>query len=309
MNESFTPPRRPSLWRWLRRSPTAFSSLAAAWLVAACGADSGSAPSPASRDRDVTVAGEEPERPSVPTETAAASDTASPPQVSGSGELNIIVPPGLDGSLPADLFVSCKSGPQFQVSDLETIVSLEEGDPGGVSDAIQSFLSGGEGANWPQEGWQILRQTADEVLLVHEGAQGISFMNVERADAAWRWSGSQSGGPCPLHYVTPEGLNAVDWRVDPESPSGASDTALTVLVSERECVSGQELGDRLRGPQVVVTDDAVRIAFAAQPPPGDSFNCPSNPEARMAVELPRPLGEREIIEGLAIGIDLEDFVD
>jgi hypothetical protein len=188
--------------------------------------------------------------------------------------------------------VGCENGPQFQLSDLERIAPLSEGDPGGVAEAIGAFLSSGEGAYWPQDDWQILRQAEDEVLLVHSGADGVSFMNVSRVGGAWMWSGSQSGGPCPLHYVVPEGLNAVDWRVDPEAPPDAGMTTLTVLVTERECVSGQELGDRLRGPQVVMTDDVVRIAFA-----------------RAMVELPEPLGDREIIEGLAIGIDLEDYLD
>jgi hypothetical protein len=110
-----------------------------------------------------------------------------------------------------------------------------------------------------------------------------------------------------LHYVGPDGLNTVDWRLDPEAPPDA-DATLEVLVTERQCVSGLPLGNRLRGPQVVMTADAVHIAFAAQPPPGNAFTCPSNPEARVTIELPEPLGDREIIEGLAIGIDLEDYL-
>jgi hypothetical protein len=309
MNDFFTPHRsRPlACWRcWpLCRSLAQGSSLALVLLAAACGGDSESAPPGGDTEREATVPAN---RQTLPTETASATDT-SPSKVSGSGALDIIVAPGADGSLPSDLFVGCEFGPVFQVSDLETIVPLEEGDPGGVAEAIESFLGGGEGAFWPQGDWQILRQTADEMLLVHEGTDGVAFMTVERTGDAWRWSGSQRGEGCPLHYVTPEGLNAVDWRLDPDSAPGAGDTTLAVLVTERECVSGQELGNRLLGPQVVVTDAAVRIAFAAEPPPGDSFDCPGNPEASATVELPGPLGEREIIEGLAIGVDLEDFLD
>jgi hypothetical protein len=102
---------------------------------------------------------------------------------------------------------------------------------------------------------------------------------------------------------------AVDWPLDPETLRDDSATTLEVLVTERECASGQALGDRLRGPQVVLTADVVRLAFAAEPPPGDEFTCPSNPEARVTVELPEPLGGREIIEDLAIGINLEDYLD
>jgi hypothetical protein len=57
-----------------------------------------------------------------------------------------------------------------------------------------------------------------------------------------------------------------------------------------------------------MTDDTLRIAFAAEPPAGDQ-SCQGNPEASATVELPAPLGEREIVEGLTIGLDLADFLD
>lgn len=224
------------------------------------------------------------------------------------GPLEIIVPPDEDGNLPPDLWVSCRSGPDFQISDLEEIVPLTEGDPGGVRDAIEPFLSGEEGQFWPQEGWLILRDAANEILLVHPGTDGLSFMEVNRRGDEWAWSGAQGGAQCPLYYVTPEGLSTVDWRLDPEAPPDAGATTLSVLVTERDCVGGQEIGDRLLGPQVVLTEDTLRIAFAAQPPSGDLFTCPGNPTTQVIVDLPEPLGDREIIEGLAIGIDLEDYL-
>lgn len=285
------------------RSDAHGSSLALALLVAACGGDSKAAPPSVSAEREATL----PANPE-PSGTTSASNTGDPSKVSASVELDIIVAPAADGSLPADLAVGCKFGPVFQVSDLETIIPLEAGDPGGIAEAIEPFLSSEEGAFWPQNGWHILRQATDEVLLVHEEPDEMAFITVERTADAWRWSWSQLGDGCPLYYVTPDGLNTVEWRLDPESPPDAGDTTLAVLVTERECVSGQALGNRLRGPQVVVTDDAVRVAFAADPPSGDQ-SCPGNPEASATVELPTPIGDREIVEGLAIGLDLADFID
>jgi hypothetical protein len=294
----FPTPSRCPRWRSNAHGP----SLAVALFVAACGEASEAAPPATSAEREASLPAN-----GDPSETTSASNTGDA-KVSASGELDIIVAPGADGSLPADLFVGCKSGPVFQVSDLETIVPLEVGDPGGVAEAIEAFLSGEEGSFWPQDGWQILRQTTDEILLVHEEVDEMAFITVERTEDVWRWAGAQLGDGCPLYYVTPDGLNTVEWRLDPGSLPDAGDTTLAVLVTERECVSGQELGNRLRGPQVVVTGDTVRIAFAAEPPSGDQ-SCPGNPEASTTVELPMPLGDREIVEGLAIGIDLADFID
>ena len=190
------------------------SSLLAPALMAACGADSDSSAARA--------AGSEPEATATTKEPAAEGN--SPVGVFSGGDLDIIVPPGEDGSLPADLWVGCRSGPEFQVSDLEQIVPLAEGDPGGVAEAIETFLSDGEGQFWPQEDWLILRETDNEILLVHDDAEGLSFMNVTRGDGQWEWSGAQSGGQCPLYYLMPDGLNAVDWRLDPAAPPDPSAT-------------------------------------------------------------------------------------
>ncbi len=224
------------------------------------------------------------------------------------GALNVIVAPAADGSLPPDLWVGCKNGPTFQMSDLDEVVPLAEADPGGPADAIAPFLESGEGDYWPQDGWLILRHAPDGMLLVHDGADEFSFIELEPAGTGWSFSGAQSGGPCPLHYLVPEGFNAVDWRLDPQHPASAETMSLSLLVRERSCASGRALGDRLRGPQVVMTEDALRIAFVAVPPSGEGQTCQSSPEAPVTVGLPKPLGERVVMEGLAIGIDLADFL-
>lgn len=266
--------------------------------MAACGGGPGSSDQP----------GSAPSTTSTSTTAAPETTTSLSPEVVSGGELDVIVPPGDDGSLPADLWIGCWSGPYFQVSDLEVIEPLAAADPG-IAEAIDPFLSSGEGEFWPQDDWLILRETDDDVLLVHRGSDGLAFMNVSRVDGEWTWSGSQMGGPCPLHYAVPEGLNAVDWVLAPSSlPLDPTATSLDILATERECVSGQEMGDRLLEPQVVMTANELRVVLAAEPPPGEFFECPGNPETPVTVELPQPLGDREVVEGYEIGVDLEDYL-
>lgn len=272
-------------------------SIAIVLILAACGDGSGSSDQPmASED---------------PTTSIAPSDsTASPPVDDGAGdEPGVLVPPGEDESLRGELWVGCWSGPYFQVSDLEDIEPLVTGDPGGVAEAIEPFLASGEGEFWPQDDWLILRETEADLLLVHQGSDGLAFMTVSRDGDAWRWSGSQMGGACPLHHAPPEGLNAVDWVLAPSSlPLDPAATSLDILATERECVGGQEMGDRLVEPQVVMTAEKVRVVLAAEPPPGEAFECPGNPETPLTVELPQPIGDREVIEGYEIGVDLEEYL-
>ena len=75
------------------------------------------------------------------------------------------------------------------------------------------------------------------------------------------------------------------------------DTAIHLLATEWGCASGREMGDALRGPQVIETDDAVLVAFAVVPVAGGA-TCPGNPSTAVTVELSAPLGERMVYDGL-----------
>jgi hypothetical protein len=203
--------------------------------------------------------------------------------------------------------VSCPSGPSFQLSALDKVTPVADVDPEMV-EAIQPFLEGEEGQFWPQDGWVLLDQSPELALLAHAGEEGISFMTLDRVGGEWTWSGASGAGPCPLQFTVPQGLNTVVWRGDPAAPPEPQSTELEILMTERECVSGQEIGDRLIGPQVVMTETKVFIAFATEPPPGDVFTCQGNPETPYTILLPEPLGDRQLMEGLSTGLDLADYL-
>ncbi|WP_420452073.1 hypothetical protein [Ilumatobacter sp.] len=124
----------------------------------------------------------------------------------------------------------------------------------------------------------------------------------------WIWAGAGGGQRCDVRLKLPEGLGPVEWVVDPRSPTpDASSTEIRVLVTERGCASGEEMGDRLLGPQVVETDDAVRLAFALVPRPGGQ-NCPGNPSTPFVVQLDAPLGERDVLDGSTIA-PIDSLID
>jgi hypothetical protein len=157
-----------------------------------------------------------------------------------------------------------------------------------------------------------LYRTDDRVLLVHsDGAEPdptIAFIEADEDGGTWDWGGSAMGGDCNLEVQTPRALNAVDWRLDPEAgPLTPESTVIHVLVSERECADGMAVGDRLRGPEVVVTDTHVLIAFGAEPDPG-MHTCPDNPETPVAIELSGPIGDRVVADGTALDSTLGDFI-
>jgi len=69
------------------------------------------------------------------------------------------------------------------------------------------------------------------------------------------------------------------------------------------------MNERLVGPEVVTTNQAVFIAFAAEPPPGHAQSCQGNPEQAVIVDLPEALGDRDLLDGLAVAGNLEDFLE
>ena len=205
--------------------------------------------------------------------------------------------------------IGCPGGPWFPRSALDSQIDLASSGRDEIVEAITPFLEGEEGQFWPQEDWKILHAGDDAVILVHlEPPDSLSFMTVTRTAGSWNWSGAQTGGPCPLVVQMAEGLNTVEWRVDPDESPSPDSVSIRLVLNERECVSGQEIGDRLVGPEIVYTEGQVLVSFAAEPPPGDAFNCQGNPETPFALELDEPLGDRELIDARDTGINLEDVL-
>lgn len=130
---------------------------------------------------------------------------------------------------------------------------------------------------------------------------GFSVVNAEMGRNGWIWSGSSGGMPCEVARQLPAGMGEVTWTLDPEfANADPAATELHVLATEQACTGGSEMGERLLGPQVVETDDAVRIAFAAIPLSG-AQTCPGNPATRVTITLAAPLGTRVVRDGMTVG--------
>ena len=115
------------------------------------------------------------------------------------------------------------------------------------------------------------------------------------------WWGGYDLSPtkCENRVVLPPGLGHVAVHLDPAALPDPADTRIQMLVTEAGCTSGREMGDALRGPQVIETDDAVLVAFAVVPYVGMA-NCPDNPDVHAIVELSQPLGDRALLHGILV---------
>lgn len=219
--------------------------------------------------------------------------------------LDVIVLPDADGTYPPDAEVEC-GGVQFTLGDLASMTPVEDTDDG-LAAVVQEWIDTA-GFGQSRDGWQVLVQTDEFATLVRITDGSMEFIGAEPGRNGWIWAGASGGGAqCDVHRRLPAGVGQVDWSLDPAFPApDAASTELHVLVTEASCTGGSELGDRLLGPDVEITDDTVRIVFGAIPLVGDQA-CPSNPSSAVTIELDEPLGDRSIIDGLLVA-PLSDLV-
>jgi hypothetical protein len=221
--------------------------------------------------------------------------------------LDVIVVPGPDGTIPPDTVVSC-AGPQFTLAALDSAIPVAEYGDTQLMVELDAFLNGPEGQYWPQNGWYVLTESDDQLTLISADPNGAAFMTFEATRVGWSWAGASGYGKCRPRVTLPDGLGDVRWRLDPAfGPPTPESTEIHVLVTEQACVGGQTTGDRLLGPEVIETDAAVLIAFAAINLAG-AQSCPGNPSTPVAVTLPSPLGERPIHDGLVVPISISEHL-
>ena len=236
----------------------------------------------------------------------ATFEDEEPEPIEAGSPLEVIVLPDDGGNFPPDTPVEC-GGVLFPLGALDELAAIDEVDPG-LRNVLEEWLSSPEGSFWPQDGWVVLFENDRTAQFIKIGADTVAFVGAEKGRTGWIWSGASASAPCEVNRVLSDGLGKVEWELDPDGPAPDADaTELHVLATERACTGGRELGERLLGPQVVETDAAVRITFAAIPLPGN-HGCPSNPATPVTVTLIAPLGDRELREGLLVG-SITDLVD
>lgn len=219
--------------------------------------------------------------------------------------LDVIVLPDPDGSYPAVTEVEC-GGVQFTLGDLQTLTPIAQADPG-LAAVVDEWVNGLDSNGWPADGWVVLTEMDELATVVRFAAGAMYVIGAEQGRNGWIWAGSSGGGPCDVARRLPSGMGAVKWELDASFPApDATSTEIHVLATERGCTGGSELGERLLGPQIVETDDQVRIVFAAIPLVG-AQNCPGNPPTPVTIALAQPLGTRTLMDGLVIG-PLSDLV-
>ena len=226
----------------------------------------------------------------LPDPSAVCVEVTRTPQPP-SGPLDVI--PDLDVEDP---LVSCPGTPAVRYSQMIDPPSIDEVDHPAVG-ALRAELDAPGGEPLPRGRWVVISIDDDRATFAALADGSFGVAGVERRGDKWIFAGEASGRPCEPAVPLPGGLASVEVRLDVDSMPGADDTTIDLLVTEWGCASGRAMGDALRGPQVIETDDAVLVAFAVVPVVGGA-NCEGNPSTSVTIELSDPLGRRWVYDGL-----------
>lgn len=195
-----------------------------------------------------------------------------------------------------DPLVSCPGTPPVRYSQMIDPPSIDEVDHPAV-DVLRAELRDPGDEPLPRGRWVVISIDSNRATFAALSEGGFGSAVIERRDDRWIFTGEASGRPCEPTIPLPAGLARVEVSLDVNSMPDPSDTSVNVLVIEQGCASGREMGEALRGPQVIETDEAVVVAFAVVPVAGMA-TCPGNPSTAVTVELSEPLGERWVYDGL-----------
>ena len=147
-----------------------------------------------------------------------------------------------------------------------------------------------------RSGWRLVVFNEEGALFLLTGTrtEGVSFWSAELgpAEADWqpvRW------GQCEIQPAF-EGIHAARWELAPGAEIGPDTVSFEALVFEQACASGASPEGRIAGPAVIPLDDSVIVILGTRPPPGPQ-TCLTGPPATVRVQLPDPLGNRQLLDG------------
>jgi hypothetical protein len=110
-----------------------------------------------------------------------------------------------------------------------------------------------------------------------------------------KWSRAEKTAGRPLR-VTRDGVRASSWRLDPTHELGADDTALRILVMEQTFAGGKRADGRVLAPDLYEDEHELTLTMFVTPREGFQTRSP-NPETPVRINLPHPVGSRELIDG------------
>jgi hypothetical protein len=161
--------------------------------------------------------------------------------------------------------------------------------------------------------WLIAQESDERVMLMHKLAvpdddgQGdireymyfvISTDSMPAKPGESKWAVVEASTCSPTLDLGELGTAGV--TLDPASPPAPESDRLALLVTERECNSGQDATGRLELVELTETDSTVELVIGVRPSGARQASCQGNPATPFMVDLERPLGDRVILNAAVV---------
>jgi hypothetical protein len=160
--------------------------------------------------------------------------------------------------------------------------------------ASEALRQGIEDTVLPRGGWRLLFRDATTAEYARPRENGMYiWATVTNGPDDWRVTGWDFS--CQAYAVRGD-EQATPWIVSPNHrPLGAKERSFVAWVTPRFCHGGKPVAaSRFARPVIDYLPGRVAITFFVRPSHG-IWTCPLHPPTRIRVRMPRPLGDRQLI--------------
>jgi hypothetical protein len=196
--------------------------------------------------------------------------------------------------------LTCDGGPSFDPAILEGPGGAENA-ANPAAEALRRHLATENiEIDWlPDAGWIEASITdASAFYLAPDPDSEGSWVSISagRDGDAWKVKG---WGGCNLQPDVGFGMGIASFRVAPDADVDPTAMEIPILVTERDCNSGEDASGRIVVSSLDANDTNVTAVIAVRPR-GGGQTCPSNPETPFVLQLPEPLGNRALFDGSSV---------
>lgn len=96
------------------------------------------------------------------------------------------------------------------------------------------------------------------------------------------------------------------WVLSNPEEVSASSTEITIAVMRAECANG--VTGEVLAPLIQYETEEIVITAQVKPNPDENYDCPSNDEVTVKVQLAEAIGERKLIDGICLNEPHSNYV-
>ncbi len=203
--------------------------------------------------------------------------------------------PLADTGRPGEVRVTCSNRLDIPIAALDSEPLAPDSPLAKAASRASTHADGVDyGGEFPTDGWRLAREDEKRAVVVFGDGPEIVALVLANSGNDFAFASD--------HYCSAQtelGSRApARWELAADPPVRPNSTSFVALVTEQNCTSGASSEGRIDRPRISYTPDAVIITFSVEPRPEGFHTCQGNQPTPYTVELPEPVGDRELKDGL-----------